>query len=110
MAKSKSWSTRALENMHVPLWLIKDTSWMMQWKLMGTLMVIPTLAVAFWIVWKTRKQAIMWVNIAVCCWICANSTWMLGEFFKWNYLPFSLAFFISGALAIFRFTAKQSLN
>lgn len=43
---------------------------------------LPTLFVAFWITWHSRKVLSDCVhNGAVCFWVCANITWMIGEFF-----------------------------
>jgi hypothetical protein len=74
--------TRKIENLHVALWLLKDCSWVSEWKALGLLMVIPTLLVALKICWDTRGQFSDLVhNIAVALWICANTTWMIGEFY-----------------------------
>ena len=37
---------RHYENLHIPLWLIKDTCWMMEFKVLGVCMIAPTLIVA----------------------------------------------------------------
>lgn len=74
--------TRKIENLHVALWLMKDVSWCSDWKIFGLFMVIPTLFVALKICWDTRHQfADLVHNIAVTLWICANTTWMIGEFY-----------------------------
>jgi hypothetical protein len=74
--------TRKIENLHVTLWLLKDVSWVSDWKLLGLFMIIPTLVVALKICWDTRHQTADLVhNLAVALWICANTTWMIGEFY-----------------------------
>ncbi|MEO8099917.1 MAG: hypothetical protein ABI811_19620 [Acidobacteriota bacterium] len=74
--------TRKIENLHVALWLMKDVSWCSDWKILGLVMVVPTLAVAMRICWDTRHRlADLIHNMAVCLWICANTVWMIGEFF-----------------------------
>ena len=73
---------RRIENLHVALWLLKDVSWCSSWKLFGLLIIPPTLTMAVYITWKTREVAAELVhNLVVCFWICANITWMLGEFY-----------------------------
>lgn len=73
---------RAYENMHIALWLLKDCFWVMTWRVPGMLMIIPTIAVALDITWQNRKDVHeLFHNIAICLWICANATWMTGEFF-----------------------------
>ena len=72
---------RRLENGHIVFWLIKDLSWCLVWKPLGILMVLPTLGIAAVIFWRTRHLPVERShNLAVLCWITANSYWMLSEF------------------------------
>jgi hypothetical protein len=77
-----STSIKKLEYVHIPLWLIKDTCWMLELKLLGTLMILPTILVAGHLVWKTRGTADYFVNLAVMFWISANAWWMCCEFYN----------------------------
>ncbi len=73
---------RKFENFHILLWLLKDTCWVLSWKIMGMVMIAPTLFLAFFITWKFREfKSELYHNLAVCSWITANSIWMTGEFF-----------------------------
>lgn len=73
---------RAYENAHIFLWLLKDCSWVHSWRILGLTMIIPTLFVQLHLTWKARKDIHEVLhNIAVACWISANATWMLGEFY-----------------------------
>ena len=85
---------REYENLHIALWLLKDTCWVTAgtypadsmwhhaWQIFGMIMIVPTLAVAIHITWRSRKQiSDLFHNIAVCLWITANAVWMTGEFF-----------------------------
>ena len=86
-----------LENGHILLWLIKDTCWAMTWRPGGIFMIVPTLSVAFYILWKSRHhRAEVFHNIAICLWISANSVWMTGEFFKKELKPYVVGIFIIG--------------
>lgn len=93
---------REYENLHIVLWLIKDTCWVMLWKIPGLIMIVPTIGVAMHITWLGRKNTSELLhNIAVSCWICANSIWMIGEFFYDDTLrPVSIVFFASGVIAV----------
>lgn len=73
---------RHYENLHIPLWLLKDTCWMLQFKIAGITMIIPTILVAIIIAFKTwkEKEDELWINLAICFWIGANSYWMICEF------------------------------
>lgn len=88
---------RWLENGHIFLWLIKDTCWAMVWKPGGIIMIFPTVAVAFFILWQYRKvRSEVFHNLAVCLWILANSIWMIGEFFEKETRPYAAGLFLTG--------------
>lgn len=93
---------RGKENMHIVMWLLKDTCWVMDWKTAGIFMILPTLGLAFYITWKMRKdKSELFHNLAVCNWIIANSIWMTGEFFYDDTLrPYATVFFASGVCSI----------
>lgn len=93
---------RRYENIHIVLWLLKDTCWVLMWRTAGMMMIVPTVLLAIYITWlsRTHKRELSF-NLAVCCWILANSTWMIGEFYyDDNTRPLALVFFIGGFLNI----------
>jgi hypothetical protein len=75
---------RHYENLHIPLWLLKDTCWMFHWRAAGITMIFPTVLVAAIIAIKSWKEKgdEFWINLAVLFWISGNSYWMLCEFLK----------------------------
>jgi len=75
-----AYKIRHYENIHIPLWLIKDTCWMLEWKTLGIIMIFPTLLVAILIAAKTRMEDEFFINLAICFWISANAYWMCCEF------------------------------
>lgn len=93
---------REYENFHIVLWLLKDTCWVMDFKIPGLIMILPTIAVALHITWLHRKSnAELLHNLAVVSWISANSVWMIGEFFYEDTLrPIATVFFIIGLLMV----------
>lgn len=93
---------RAYENFHIVLWLLKDTCWVLDFKVPGMIMIIPTILVALHITWIHRNSAAELAhNLAVVCWICANTIWMIGEFFFNDTLrPFATVFFGMGLLMV----------
>ncbi|HLP22109.1 MAG TPA: hypothetical protein VK174_17465 [Chitinophagales bacterium] len=100
-------SIREYENMHIALWLVKDSCWVASasypWlRVPGMIMIVPTLLVAIFITWRARNdQADVFHNIAVCLWICANATWMIGEFFYDDTTrPIAMAFFAAGLIVV----------
>jgi hypothetical protein len=102
---------REIENLHIVLWLLKDTCWVMLWRTGGMIMILPTLVVAIYITWLSRKQlAELLHNIAVVCWITANSIWMTGEFFyKDSLRPYATLFFIAGLIAVAFYYSRRTV-
>ena len=79
---------RKMENLHIVFWLFKDISWCMIWKPLGIAMIAPTLAISLLIAWQTRHLMSEWChNLAIVCWITANSYWMISEFFMFDTMP-----------------------
>lgn len=73
---------RKIENVHIGFWLLKDIGWIQDFHILGIAMVIPTLLIAIWLTWHTRRDAEECAHgAAVVCWITANAIWMVGEFF-----------------------------
>jgi hypothetical protein len=97
-ARREGYSLRHFENLHIPLWLLKDTCWMLEWKILGVIMIVPTLSVAMLITYKTRLTREVYINLAITFWIMANAFWMCCEFFEhveWKLyagIPFGFGF------------------
>lgn len=102
---------RKFENLHIVFWLVKDTCWMLELKWLGALMILPTVALAVYLVIKTLKLREFFINMAIFFWISANSFWMIMEFFNDNQfkyfasIPFGLGFVF---VAIFYFLPKKA--
>lgn len=78
-------SFRRMENLHIVFWLLKDVGWCMIWKPLGLTMIVPTLAIAVVIAWRTRHLASELAhNLAIVFWISANSYWMISEFLHFD--------------------------
>lgn len=79
---------RKMENMHIIFWLLKDISWCMIWKVLGIVMIFPTLLIAIIIAWRTRSiKSELAHNLAILFWISANSFWMISEFLGFDETP-----------------------
>jgi len=79
----RSWlpSVRTGENFHIILWLVKDSCWVLNWKIIGLVMVLPTVGMAAYIAGKHLADRYEFLHaLATVFWISANSTWMVGEF------------------------------
>ncbi len=74
---------------------------MMQFKELATLMIIPTIGIAIWILIQSRQSIKRFLpNLAVLFWITANALWMLDEFFALSLINYSLALFCFGLISI----------
>ena len=95
-------SIRASENFHIVLWLLKDLCWISDWKVAGMVMITPTVLMAGWIAWRSRRHVgELLHSLAVVLWIMANGTWMTGEFFFQDTIRhLALPFFIAGLLCV----------
>lgn len=107
---------KKIENLHVILWLIKDTCWMLEQKWLGAIMMVPTLFFALFIVYRTLKTNDVYINLAIFFWISANSFWMMMEFFNHNLyknfaiIPFGLGFLFVAIFYIKTFINKRQVS
>lgn len=82
----------------------------MGWKILGVVMIIPTLAISIIIAWRTRAIMSEWChNLAITLWISANSLWMITEFIHldsttlgggFTYKQLALIPFITGLIIV----------
>jgi hypothetical protein len=95
------------ENLHVVFWLIKDSFWMMEWKILATFMIVPTILMAIYILFKSKSNEMSFIpNAAVLCWILANANWMIDEFYVPGIKWCSLIPFILGMILMFYYIFK----
>ncbi len=98
---SKKWLL-ILEMAHIPLWLLKDLCWLMNWKTIGVIMAIPTVLVAIVLVIITSKEESRFLpNLSIAFWIIANANWMVAEFFYFPTKFYSIVPFIAGIIVFF---------
>mgnify|MGYP001593718697 FL=1 len=112
LSHSPSWAGGShryhFENFHILLWLIKDTCWLLEWRTAGTIMIVPTILVAIFIMFKSASKNIFWVNLAICFWISSNCYWMLCEFFSREELKIHAIYsFIAGMISVTIFFIRQ---
>ncbi len=101
--------TRYWENMHIPLWLLKDTFWMMEWRWLGVCMIVPTVLMAIYIMFKSKGYNEFYINLAICFWIIANSYWMCSEFFGFaEHKNLAGIPFVLGMIAVSVYYIKQA--
>lgn len=103
---------KKFDNLHILIWLIKDTCWMLEFKWLGIVMIIPTICIALLIIYYTFYTIDIYINFGILFWICANSFWMYSEFFNngayklMASIPFGLGFICVGFFYLKQYTAK----
>lgn len=70
--------------------------------MIGVTMILPTLLVSAFLTYQTREAREEFIhNLAVSFWICANSVWMIGEFFFQDHTRhYAVIFFALGLLTL----------
>lgn len=104
---------RHYENLHIPLWLLKDACWMFQWQSLGIFMITPTVLVAAIIAVKSWREGgdDFWINLAILFWIVGNSHWMLCEFTRHEALKSYAGWpFLLGMISVSYFYKKRFFN
>jgi hypothetical protein len=100
--KAEPVKIRGVENLHILLWIAKDTCWLLEWRVIGVCMILPTISVAIYLTCKSGHQREEFIhNLAIVFWLFANSIWMIGEFFYDDGTRhYSLIFFIFGLITL----------
>lgn len=109
---------RRIENLHIVFWLLKDLCWVMLWRPLGVIMIVPTMGAALLITWQTRNiKSELLHNLAVVFWITANAYWMITEFFSdddslryYAVIPFSLGIIVIAYYYIGAFWQRLKKN
>lgn len=100
-----------LETVHIPLWLVKDLCWLMNYKTLGVIVAVPTNIVAVIMAVITHKDRERFLpNVAIIFWILANTNWMLAEFYNFNTRGSSLYPFVLGLLVFGFYLGRKAFN
>lgn len=88
---------------------------MLELRWLGTIIMIPTLFLATYLIIKTKGTPNFLINTSIFFWIFANSFWMMMEFFNHNHyknlagIPFALGI-VFFAIFYFKYEFKKSVN
>jgi hypothetical protein len=95
--------------MHFPLWILKDMAWMLGFGWISLILAIPTIFISIILILYTigveRKQ-----NIALLCWLLANTLWMSDEMFDVNTKGIALISFVTGIIVVLTYIPKLIKN
>lgn len=100
---------KILDNMHFPLWILKDMAWMLGFGWISLILAIPTVLISIILILTTigieRKQ-----NIILLCWLLANTFWMSHEMFDVNTKVFAIVLFVIGIIVALTYIPKLIKN
>lgn len=86
-----------LDNLHFPLWILKDAAWLLQFGWVSLILAIPTIFISLLLILYTigdeRKS-----NFVVLSWLLANTTWMMHEMFNTPTKGLAIGLFSIGIL------------
>lgn len=85
------------ERAHIPLWIIKDSLWMLGYGKLSFAFAVPTILLSFLLVWYNRGTE-RYMELMMGFWLTANTMWMCHEQFHTNTKTLALAMFICGLL------------
>jgi len=102
-----------LEQIHFPLWIIKDFSWFIAlnyetlasyFKYVSILFAIPTISISIYLIFTEKRNFFLFGHVLLATWLLANTLWMVTELFYHEAKIVSLLFFSMGAILIPFFT------
>lgn len=99
------------ENIHIPLWLVKDLCWLLTFRTFGVVMAIPTILVALLMVLLTYGDKNRFLpNLSILFWITANAAWMFDEFFTLGIRQYCVYPFAGGLLVFVIYVLQKMMS
>ena len=98
---------RNIHEIHITSWLVKDIFWTLKLTWLATIMVIPTLILALFILLTEKEYRDG--NLIMFFWLGMNIFWMLHELQNLPYWPVQIFMFL-GVLSTIRLMVKRRKN
>ncbi len=98
---------RNIHEIHITSWLVKDIFWTLKLTWLATIMVIPTLILAIFILLTEKEYRDG--NLIMFFWLGMNIFWMLHELQNLPYWPVQIFMFL-GVLSTIRLMVKRRKN
>ncbi len=92
---------KLFEKLHIPLWIVKDTFWMLGLGWYSLAFALPTIILSIVLVWFKRGNEKL-MELMMGFWLTANTLWMCHEQFHTDTQTMALAMFLCG-LIVFPF-------
>jgi hypothetical protein len=96
-----------IHEIHITSWLVKDIFWTLKLTWLATIMVVPTLILAIYILLTEKEDRDG--NWTLFFWLLMNITWMLHELQNLPYWPVQI-FMLLGIFNTLRLIVKRRKN
>ena len=101
------------DSIHLLLWLVKDTLWVMGFKYATLFMILPTVGYTFYLLSKNYQDKNYFIlYLAILCWLLGNSAWILNDFLfenKYNVICYAL-FLLGIAIILFHILKQRNVS
>lgn len=95
-------SKNILDTANSLFWFAADAAWMLGAVSVGLLCMVPTIVSGLLLLYVEKRKPVIFINLAINCWIMMNTFWMLSEGQPDGpYSTYSKVFFVLGVLAVF---------
>ncbi len=94
-------SKDALDTVNSLTWFLMDAFWMLGATGVATFFILPTLFTGLCLLYIEKRRTVLYINVAINCWIVMNTLWMISEIAESpEMLTWSRAAFGTGILFI----------
>jgi hypothetical protein len=69
----------AIDTLNSISWFLMDAFWMLQIPSLSQALILPTVASGFVLLYIEKRRSLLLINVAICCWILMNISWMLAD-------------------------------
>ena len=88
-----------VETMGSLCWLAMDAAWMLQWRFLATILVVPSLVAHLWLFRRGSTGLVTFcVTASLNCWLGMNALWLLSDL--WDRPALLIAAKVFSALAV----------
>lgn len=92
---------------HFSFWLLKDIFWLLKFKVLASLMLIPTIVLTLYIVIKQKK--FVSTTTIFSSWVMMNVFWMLHELYNTPLFP-SYVFILIGLFILGSYFKREFIK
>lgn len=94
-------------------WFLLDAFWMLDMRSAAYVFLPPTILTGLFLLYTDKRRPILFINLAINCWIWMNTLWMLSDMeANSTYLAYARSLFVLGVffILIAAFTSKSLMD